>query len=132
MALAVKIPSANAGDVGSIPGCGRSPGGVNGSPLQYSCLENSTDRGAWWATVHGVAKSWIQLSMHDISHQVYHQALLRTSCNTKYVELQHILACTIKILLILLLHSFSIPSFRSPLLTVVIMGFNRFQLSSWG
>jgi len=43
--------------VGSIPESGRSPGGGNGNPLQYSCLENSMDRGAWWATVHGVAKS---------------------------------------------------------------------------
>ena len=47
---------ANAGDRGLIPGSGRSPGGGNGNPLQYSCLENSMDRGAWWATVHGVAK----------------------------------------------------------------------------
>ena len=52
------------GDVGMIPGSGRSPGGGNGNPLQYSYLENSKDRGAWWAIVHGVAKSWIQLSMH--------------------------------------------------------------------
>ena len=44
-------------DVGSIPGSGRSPGEGNGNPLQYSCLENPADRGAWWATVHGVAKS---------------------------------------------------------------------------
>jgi len=49
-------------DMGSIPGSGRSPGGGNGNPLQYSCLEKPTDRGAWWATVHRVAKSWIQLS----------------------------------------------------------------------
>ena len=49
-------------DSGSIPGSGRSPGEGNGNPLQYSCLENPMDRGAWWATVHGVAKSWIQLS----------------------------------------------------------------------
>ena len=42
-----------------IPRSGRSPGGGNGNPLQYSCLENSMDRGAWWATVHGVTKSWI-------------------------------------------------------------------------
>ena len=42
---------------GSIPGSGRSPGEGNGNPLQYSCLENPTDGGAWWATVHGVAKS---------------------------------------------------------------------------
>ena len=46
----------NAGDVGSIPGWGRSPGEGNGSPLQYSCLGNCMDRGAWWTTVHGVAK----------------------------------------------------------------------------
>ena len=46
------------GDVGSIPGSGRSPGGGHGSPLQYSCLENPMDRGAWQAVVHGAAKSW--------------------------------------------------------------------------
>ena len=45
------------GDMGSIPGLGRSPGGVNVKPLQSSCLENPMDRGAWWAPVHGVAKS---------------------------------------------------------------------------
>ena len=44
-------------ETGSIPGSGRSPGGGHGSPLQYSCLDNPVDRGAWWATVHGVAKS---------------------------------------------------------------------------
>ena len=56
----VKNLPANAGearDVGSIPGLGRSSGGGNGTPLQYSCLGNPTDRGAWWAIVHGVAKS---------------------------------------------------------------------------
>ena len=47
----------NAGDLGSIPGSGRSPGEGNGNPLQYSCLENPMDREAWWAIVHGVAKS---------------------------------------------------------------------------
>ena len=46
----------NAGDPGLIPGSGRSPGEGNGNPLQYSCLENPTDRGAWWATVHRVAR----------------------------------------------------------------------------
>ena len=51
----------DAGDVGSIPGLGRSPGGEHGNPFQYSCLENSMDRGAWWATVHGVTKSQTQL-----------------------------------------------------------------------
>ena len=58
----VKNPPANAGDardLSSIPGSGRSPGEGNSNPLQYSCLENSIDRGAWWATVHGVAKSYI-------------------------------------------------------------------------
>ena len=61
----VKKPTANAGDIrdaNSIPGPGRSTGGGNGNPLQYSCLENPVDRGAWWATVHGVTKSQIQLS----------------------------------------------------------------------
>ena len=52
----------NAGDLGSISGSGRSPGEGNSYPLQYSCLENSMDRGAWRAIVHGVAKSWTQLS----------------------------------------------------------------------
>ena len=56
----VKNPLASAGDIrdmGSIPGSERSPGGGHGNPLQYSCLENSMDRGAWWATVHRVPKS---------------------------------------------------------------------------
>ena len=52
----------NAGVLGLIPGSGRSPGEGNGNPLQYSCLENSMDRGAWWAPVHGVSKSWTRLS----------------------------------------------------------------------
>ena len=54
--LSVKNPPANAGDVGSIPGSGRSPGEGNGNPLQYSCLGNPMDRGAWWTTVHEVTK----------------------------------------------------------------------------
>ena len=61
----VKSLPANAGDVGdagSIPGLGRSLGGGNGNSLQYSCLGNPMDREAWWATVHGVADSQIQLS----------------------------------------------------------------------
>ena len=49
-------------DTVSIPGSGKSPGEGNGNPLQYSCLGNSMDRGAWWAMVHGIAKSWTQLS----------------------------------------------------------------------
>ena len=61
----LKNPLANSGDIrnrSSIPGSGRSPGDGNGNPLQYSCLENPRDRGAWWATVHGVPKSQTQLS----------------------------------------------------------------------
>ena len=61
MALEVKNPPANAGDVGLIPGSGRCPEEGNGNPLQYSCLENPKDRGAWWATVHRVSKSQTQL-----------------------------------------------------------------------
>ena len=50
--------------MGSVTGLGRSLGEGNANPLQYSCLENSTDRGTWWSTVHGVAKSWTRLSTH--------------------------------------------------------------------
>ena len=55
------------GDTGSIPGLGRSPGEGNGNTLQSSCLENPMDKGAWWATVHGVAKSQTRLSRHILS-----------------------------------------------------------------
>ena len=64
VALVVKSPTVRAGDIrsaGSIPGSGRSPGGEHSNPLQYSCLENSMDRRAWWATAQRVAKSWTQL-----------------------------------------------------------------------
>ena len=64
VALVVKNPPANAGDIrgaSSIPGLGRSPGVGNSNPLQYSCLENPMDRGAWQATAHTVAKSQTQL-----------------------------------------------------------------------
>ena len=64
VALVVKNPPASAGVVRDttslIPGSGEPPGGGNDNSLQYSCLENSTNRGAWWATVHGVTKSWTQ------------------------------------------------------------------------
>ena len=59
---AVQNLPTNAGDVGLIPGSGRSPGEGNGNPLQYSCLENPMDRGAWWAILHGVRESQTQLS----------------------------------------------------------------------
>jgi len=65
----VNNPLANArhiGDVGSVPGLGRSSGVGNGKPLQYYCLENPMDRGAWWATVHRVAKSGTRLSTHAL------------------------------------------------------------------
>ena len=65
VALVVKNLPANAGnirDVGFIPRSGRSPGGGHGNPFQFSCLKNPLDRGAWWATVHGVAKILTQLS----------------------------------------------------------------------
>ena len=60
----MKNSPAIAGDVGWIPGSGRSPGGGNGNPLQYSCLENPVDRGAWRAIVRGAAKSGVRLSTH--------------------------------------------------------------------
>ena len=64
-----KASARNEGDLGSIPVLGRSPGEGNGNPLQYSCLENPTDGGAWQATVHGVTKSRTQLS--ELHQQKY-------------------------------------------------------------
>ena len=72
MSLVVKNLPANVGDVkdeGSIPGLGRFPGGGNGNPFQYSCQENPMDRGAWWATVHGVTE-W-DMSEHACRQEVY-------------------------------------------------------------
>ena len=66
-----KKSTCNAGDPGSTPGSGRSSGEGSGNPLQYSCLENSMDKGVWQATVHGVTKSWTQLS--DFHHQWKHE-----------------------------------------------------------
>ena len=65
-----RASACNEGDPGSIPGLGRSLGEGNGNPLQYSCLENPMDRAAWWATVHGVAKSQTQLSSHFTSYMI--------------------------------------------------------------
>ena len=83
MALVVKNLPTNAGDVrdvGLIPGSGRSPGGGHGNPLQYSCLENPMDRGTWWATVHGVAKSQTQLKLqhtHGVGKATQHYVAAR-------------------------------------------------------
>ena len=65
------MSACNAGDLGSIPGSGRSPGEGNGNPLQYSCLESPLDGGAWWATVHGVTKSRTQLSDFTITYGIF-------------------------------------------------------------
>ena len=81
VSLVVKNPPANAGDtrdVGLISGLGRSTGGGNGNPLPYSCLENSMDRGASWAIVHGVAESWTQLS--DQVHKVIKEYMCVCVC----------------------------------------------------
>ena len=72
VALVVKNPPANAGDASSILGWGRSPGGGNGNPLQYSCLESPMGRGTWWTTVHWVAKNQIGLSMCAHTHKHTH------------------------------------------------------------
>ena len=66
----VKNPPVNVGDTGLIPGLERSPGEENSSPLQYSCLGNPRDRGAWWATVIGIQKSWTQLSYQTAAKQI--------------------------------------------------------------
>ena len=66
----------NAGDLGSVPGSGRSPGEGNGHPSQYSCLENSMNRGAWWTTVHGVTKSPLDWKYRTVlSHSVVSDSL---------------------------------------------------------
>ena len=85
--LAVKNLPANAGDAGSIPGLGRSPGEGNGNPLQYSCLENPMDRGAWQAAVHGVAKeldTTQQLNNYNIHIQIHKDVYCGIVCWNKY------------------------------------------------
>ena len=77
----VKNLPANAGDGGLIPGLRRSPGEGNGTPLQYSFLENSMDGGAWWATVHGVAKSRTQLSDFTFYFKSYQRDIVITMTN---------------------------------------------------
>ena len=67
----VKISTCNAGDLGSTPGLRRSPRGGHDNPLQYSCLENSIDRGVWQGTVLWVTKSWTELSEYACTHTGY-------------------------------------------------------------
>ena len=75
----VKASACNAGDLGSTPGLGRSPGEGNGNPLQYSCPENPMDEGAWQATVNEVAKSWTQLS--DFTSLQYSLSISINTCD---------------------------------------------------
>ena len=80
----VKNLPANAGDMGLIPGLGRSPGKGNGNPLQYSCLENPMDRGAWWAAVHGAAKVLDMFCPSLLTKQ------------QQYIRMTDSLCCTVK------------------------------------
>ena len=91
----------NSGDPGSIPGSGRSPGEGNGTPLQYYCLENPMDRGAWQATLCGVAKSQTQLSVHSITLNKYFlraQYVQGTLLGTEEVKKEDIVPVVIKLI----------------------------------
>ena len=81
----VKASACNSGDLGLIPGSGSAPGEGNGNPLQYSCMENPMDRGAWWATVHVVAKS--QARLGDLTYLLtyyYYIILIQHLLRAKY------------------------------------------------
>ena len=82
----VKNPPANAADMGLIPGLGRSPGEGNGNPLQYSCLENSMDGGAWWAMAHRVPKSRTRLSDFTFTFPVFIAALFTIAKTWKQTQ----------------------------------------------
>ena len=97
-----EVSVCNAGDPGSIPGLGRSPGEGNGSPLQYSCLDEPMDGGVWWATVHGVAKGWTRLG--DFTSL---QSSLELMSIVLMMPCNHLILCC----LLLLLPSF-FPSIR--------------------
>ena len=84
--LVVNNLSTNEGDAGSIPGSGRSSGGANGNPLQYYFWENPTDRGAGWATIHGVTKSQTWLSTHTHCHIPFYVSSLIFSCPFTYTK----------------------------------------------
>ena len=85
-----KESACNTGDPCLIPGSGRSSGEGNGNPLQYSCLENFMDRGAWQATVHGVTKSWTQLSnftsLHRRDETKFRDKARKDSSRCKYIK----------------------------------------------
>ena len=83
-----KESTCNVGDLGSIPGLGRSPGGGHDNPLQYSFLENHMDRGAWWAAVHGVAKGWTWLSDHA-QHSTLPQCLVHCWAFPSFILVPH-------------------------------------------
>ena len=88
MAPSVKTLPASAGDIGDMglnPGLGRSPGGENGNPLQCSCLENPRDKGAWWASIHGVTKSQTGLSTAHSYSCVYHPEPCLIHSSTQYM-----------------------------------------------
>ena len=92
-----KNPPASAGGTGAanlIPGTGRFPGGRNGNPLQHSCLENSTERESWWATVRGIAESCIQLSEHSRMQftQIIHD--FAKDASTRYFYICFQLTCS--------------------------------------
>ena len=74
-----KASARNAGDPGSIPGSGKSPEEGNGNPLQYSCLGNPMDRGTWWATVHGVAKSRTRLSDFTFTFKLKEEGIIENA-----------------------------------------------------
>ena len=87
MSTVVKNPPANAGDArhaGSIPGSGKSLGVGNGNPLQYTCMENSMDRGAWWAAVHGITKSWTRLKRLSSSSSSSRALGVKTKIDAMY------------------------------------------------
>ena len=81
-----KESACDVGDLGSIPGLGRSPGGEHGNPLQYPCQENPMDRGAWRATVRGVAKSWTQLSTQAPLDIVFIISTLQENCSHWFLQ----------------------------------------------
>ena len=83
----VKASACNEGDLGLIPGLERSPGEGNGNPLQYSFLENPMDRGAWWATVHGIAKSQTPLSDFTLLSDTAAAAVAATKLLQQYLTL---------------------------------------------